>query len=144
MGLLITFLFNNLKKIIMFYYNPNYQYDYPQQHTNNNVFVTNRINYNVPQQPYVHQQYYPVQPTYPAQPAYIPQLSQNQELAYTNLLSQITQVNTKILDDGNQDESDIFQNILINKNKSLDILNSKIVIEEEYIIIDNLSIYYSF
>ena len=124
MGLLITLLFNNLNKIKMFYYNPNYQYDYPQQYTNNNVFVPNRINYNVPQQPYVHQQYYPVQPTYPAQPAYIPQLSQNQELAYTNLLSQITQVNTKILDDGNQDESEIFQNILINKNKSLDILNS--------------------
>ena len=124
MGLLITLLFNNLKKIKMFYYNPNYQYDYPQQYTNNTVFVPNRINYNVPQQPYVHQQYYPVQPTYPAQPAYIPQLSQNQELAYTNLLSQITQVNTKILDDGNQDESDIFQNNSLNKNKSSDILNS--------------------
>ena len=99
----------------------------------------NQKNHNVAQQPFVlHQQYYLVHPTQPAQPAYIPQLSQNQELAYTNLLSQITQVNTKILDDGNQDESEIFQNILINKNKSLDILNSKIVIEEEDIIIDNL------
>ena len=57
MGLLIILLLNNLKKIKMFYYNPNYQYDYPQQYTNNNVFVPNRINYNVPQQPYVHQQH---------------------------------------------------------------------------------------
>ena len=39
MGLLITLLFNNLNKIKIFYYNPNYQYDYPQQYTNNNVFT---------------------------------------------------------------------------------------------------------